>query len=114
MSKVGLIALVGLGFAVASQAVAASPAPRAQQGERVPMAGVDFRDPAAVKSFYAQLNWAAQRACSSGYQGQAYASRAERACVAETVTSLVNEANRPMLTAAHSRVGHATRLASGY
>ena len=83
--------------AIASQAFASEPVNVAPT-RAVSVAGVDFRDPAAVKAFYAQLYLAADAVCRTN-SANSLVGQSDRLCIERAMQQAVAKANRPMLTA---------------
>jgi UrcA family protein len=102
-----LFCAAGACLVMASPANAASaPAPAERA---VSTAGVDFRDPAAVRQLYAQLQVAAEAVCDS-YAANSRVTQADVACVDKALARVVRKLDRSQLTAIYE--GRAsTRLA---
>ena len=102
-----LLCAAGACLAMATPANAASaPAPA---GRAVSTAGVDFRDPAAVRQLYSRLQMAAEAVCDS-YAANSRVTQADVACVDKALAQVVRKLNRAQLTAVYE--GRApTRLA---
>ena len=99
-------ALIAGCIALPALADDASVAPQAA----VTTAGVDFRDPVAVRAFYGRLAMAAERVCDSN-SANSRVQQLDRACVQKAVAEAVRSADRPMLTALYStsQEAHASR-----
>jgi UrcA family protein len=95
-------AVLVLGFAGQASAGQAVAAPT----QAVVTTGVDFRDQAAVRAFYARLETAAERVCDSNSANPRIAQR-DRACVNKAVAQAVRAADRPLLTALYDTSGEA-------
>ncbi len=107
-----LIAAVGVASLLTAVGGAAQASERTPS-ERVSIANVDFRDPAAVKALYERLRSAARDVCRSPVTISATMIGLDRACVDRTVAAAVHDVDRPMLTALANQ-NEAVRTASGY
>jgi len=89
-------------FAAAALALSAAPAlaveAPAAPAVKVSTAGVDFRDPAAVKDLYARLRVSARDVCDSNSASPRVTQR-DKLCVEQAVANAVRAADRPLLTA---------------
>ena len=87
---------VAFGFAAAGQAMAADV--NSYQTRQISTAGVDFRDEAAVKAFYANLRHTAQAACNANPDSWRIQT-VDRACYERAMAQAVQKIDRPVLTA---------------
>ena len=86
---------VAFGF-VAGQAMAADL--NAYETRQISVAGVDFRDEAAVKSFYSDLRHTAQAVCNTN-SANPRIQQLDRACYERAMAQAVRKIDRPVLTA---------------
>ena len=102
-------------FAAAALALSAAAAPAFAGGlgnapaHQVSTAGVDFRDQAAVKAFYAQLRLAARDVCDSN-SASPLVTQQDQLCVQKALANAVRVVDRPLLTALYDN-NHYTQAA---
>ena len=110
------LAVSVLAALTAGQALAAGKGPVAA-GEpaalRVSVAGVDFRDAAAVEAFYARLQRSALFVCGYSLASDKADQARDRACADAALREAVGAIARPTLTAMHQQSG-APLLARGW
>ena len=83
-------------------AYAAAPPRTEDVVAKVSYAGVDFADPAQVKSFHGRLAHVAADVCDSGRPREIKIVASDRACAKASLNRAVAELDRPMLTAFHT------------
>jgi UrcA family protein len=93
-----LCAVAGAVLALSTPAFAADDA--ATTVRAVPVAGIDFRDAAAVRQVYAQIQTAARTVCDS-YAANSRVTAADVACAEKAVAEAVRSVDRAQLTALH-------------
>lgn len=73
----------------------------------VSLKGVDLNKPADVETLYAELSRRAREVCNSSGHEVFASDEAERVdmCYGQTLTSVVRQANAPLLTALHAQRG---------
>ena len=91
-------------FAAAALVLSAAAAPAfadsvaTAPAHQVSTAGVDFRDQAAVKHFYAKLRVAARDACDTN-SASPVVTQQDQLCVQKALANAVRVVDRPLLTA---------------
>ena len=94
-------------FAAAALALSAAAAPAfagsasVAPAHQLSTAGVDFRDQAAVKAFYAKLRVAARDVCDSN-SASPLVTQQDQLCVQKALANAVRVVDRPLLTALYT------------
>lgn len=107
------VVLMAAALSVTSVAAHAADVRDVQMRTVVPTRGVDFRDPAQIRSLHEQLVRQAAAVCDSGQPRSLAITSSDQACAKAALDRAVAAARQPMLTAYHqgAPIDANTRLA---